>query len=66
MRKLTAEESRISTGKAVRDIAVHYYAGLTKRSVKEVEGLFENVIHGEYNPLVTSALRLAEYELTHS
>lgn len=58
------KKTRVSVGQTVADIAVHYYAGLSGRSVEEAEEVFKKAVLEAY-PLAECALRLAEHEATH-
>jgi hypothetical protein len=58
------KSTRISMGQGVRSIAIHYYIGLTGIKESEAENSFDDAIKS-HNPIVVSALRMAEYEVFH-
>lgn len=61
---MTDEKDRYSTGRKVREIALHYFAGLAGLDEKEASGLF-SVALTSGDLLADSALRLAEHEVNH-
>lgn len=61
---MTKEEDRISIGRNVRDIALHYYMGLTGRNEKEAADIFPSALAAN-DALAQSSLRLAEHEVLH-
>lgn len=56
------EEERRLIGEKVREIAPHYYAGLTRRSLEDAEKAFKSRAQWP-DLLINSALRLAEKEV---
>lgn len=61
---MTSEENRTSIGRSVRDIALHYYMGLTGKNEKDAEDIFPRALAAN-DALAQSALRLAEHEVLH-
>ena len=61
---MTSEEDRVSKGRNVRDIALHYYSGLTGKNVKDASDIFPKALMAN-DALAESALRLAEHEVLH-
>ena len=59
---MVSQEARVSTGKSVRDIALHYYMGLTGQSEHNAAKMFPNALEAN-DALAESALRLAEQEV---
>lgn len=63
---MSAEKDRDSLGRTIRAIAVQYYGGLTGKSIDEAKKSFDLIVsHNTPDPLLESALRLAEHEHIH-
>ena len=61
---MVEKDTRISLGRTVRDIALHYYTGLTGYGELKASQMFPNALAAN-DALAESALRMAEHEILH-
>lgn len=61
---MVEKDGRVSLGQTVREIALHYYMGLTGQNEYNAEKSFATALASNNN-LVGSALRMAEHEVLH-